>query len=79
MVKCRPVEVFAKQPTKQSNLGMTWILYMDRASNSQESRAKLMLTKSKGPIIDYALHFSFKVTKNQAEYKALLVGLKLTK
>lgn len=68
-----------EQPTKQLDLGMTLILHIDGTSNSQGSRAGLILTKSKGMIAKYALHFLFKVTNNHYEYKVLLAGLKLAK
>lgn len=52
---------------------------MDGASNFQESGVGLILTNSKGVVIEYALHFSFRAINNQAEYDALLAGLKIAK
>lgn len=52
---------------------------MDGASNFQESGASLILTNFEGVVIEYALHFSFRVTNNQAEYEALMARLKIAK
>ena len=50
---------------------------MDDASNDTGSRAGIMLINSKGHKIHYAIRFRFKVSNNNAEYEALIVGLRL--
>ena len=50
---------------------------MDGSSNSCGSGAGLIITNSEGFLVEYALRFLFKVTNNQSEYEALLVGLKI--
>lgn len=52
---------------------------MKGTSNFQESEAKLILINLEWVVIKYTLRFSFKVINNQAEYEALLVGLKIAK
>ncbi|GJT21471.1 reverse transcriptase domain-containing protein [Tanacetum coccineum] len=54
-----------------------WKLYTDRASSPDGSSAGLMLIDPKGKEYTYALHFEFKTTNNEAEYKALLVRLRI--
>ncbi|XP_073107344.1 uncharacterized protein [Elaeis guineensis] len=41
------------------------------------SGAGFLLTNSKGVVTDHALRFDFKASNNQAEYEALVAGLKL--
>ena len=50
---------------------------MDGAFNSNGCKAGLILIDSEGQYLDYALRFSFFTLNNQAEYEALLAGLKL--
>ena len=50
---------------------------MNGASNSSGCGAGLILTDPEGQCLDYALRFSFSTSNNQAEYEALLVGLKV--
>lgn len=52
---------------------------MDGASNSFNSGASLILTNSEGVVAKYGLRCAFKASNNQAEYGALLVGLRITK
>ena len=57
----------------------TWTLHVDGASNEQGSRAELILKSSEGVVAEYALRFSFKTFNNQAEYEALIAGLRIAK
>lgn len=80
LIKCTWSEDKAdEEPIELFDPETTWILYMDGASNFQESGVGLILTNSKGVVIEYALHFSFRAINNQAEYDALLAGLKIAK
>ena len=51
---------------------------MDGAANAQGSDAGLILTSSNGIDMEYALRFGFQASNNEAEYKAVIVGLNLT-
>ena len=55
------------------------MLHIDGASNAQCSGAGLILINFEGVIAEYALRFNFKILNNQAEYEALLAGLKIVK
>ncbi|GJR10899.1 reverse transcriptase domain-containing protein [Tanacetum coccineum] len=52
-------------------------LYTDGASSFDGSGAGLMLISPEGKEYTYALRFKFKTTKNEAEYEALLAGLRI--
>ena len=56
---------------------VVWVLHVDGASNLQGSGTGLILASPEGVVAETALRFSFTATNNQAEYKALLAGLKL--
>ncbi|XP_057757888.1 uncharacterized protein LOC130976943 [Arachis stenosperma] len=54
-----------------------WNLFVDGASNPQGSGAGILLESPEGIILEHSLRFSFKASNNQAEYEALIAGLKL--
>ena len=56
-----------------------WILHVDGASNSDGSGAGLILANSDGVVAECALRFQFPATNNQAEYEALLAGLRVSR
>ena len=56
---------------------LVWKLSLDGATNAQGSGAGLILTSPKGIDIEYALRFGFQVSKNEAEYEVVIVGLNL--
>nr|GEX16844.1 hypothetical protein [Tanacetum cinerariifolium] len=55
-----------------------WKLYTDVASNENGSGAGLILIDSKGAEYSYALRLNFTNLNNNAEYEALLAGLRIT-
>ncbi|CAL9031657.1 unnamed protein product, partial [Prunus brigantina] len=56
-----------------------WILHVDGSANQQGCGAGLVLTTPDGSKLEYALRFSFRTSNNEAEYEALLAGLRLAK
>ncbi|XP_020413816.1 uncharacterized protein LOC109947629 [Prunus persica] len=56
-----------------------WILHVDGSANQQGCGAGLVLTTPDGLKIEYALRFDFRTSNNEAEYEALLAGLRLAK
>lgn len=59
--------------------GPQWTLYVDDASNLRGCGAGLVLISPSGITVEYALRFSFQASNNEAEYEALLAGLRLAK
>ena len=74
-----PNDKLKQVETPEPDLTLMWVLHIDGVSNAQGSRADLILTNFEGIVIEYALRFNFKASNNQAEYEALLVGLKIAK
>ncbi|GJT63149.1 reverse transcriptase domain-containing protein [Tanacetum coccineum] len=56
-----------------------WVLYTDGASSAKGSGAGLVLISPTKTEYTYALRLNFESTNNQAEYEALLVGLRIAK
>ncbi|RDX88909.1 Tf2-6, partial [Mucuna pruriens] len=56
-----------------------WFLSVDGSSNHAGSGAGIILEGPAGAFIEQSLHFEFKASNNQAEYEALLAGMKLAK
>ncbi|GJY82714.1 reverse transcriptase domain-containing protein [Tanacetum coccineum] len=54
-----------------------WILFTDGSSCTNSSGAGLILTNPEGMEFTYALRFRFDATNNEAEYEALIAGLKI--
>nr|KYP32410.1 hypothetical protein KK1_046923 [Cajanus cajan] len=54
-----------------------WTLHVDGSSNSKGGGAGIILEGPNKGTLEKSLKFGFKVTNNQAEYEALLAGLRL--
>ncbi|GJW61993.1 reverse transcriptase domain-containing protein [Tanacetum coccineum] len=54
-----------------------WILFTDGSSCLEGSGAGLILTNPEGKEFTYALRFEFDASNNEAEYEALVVGLRI--
>nr|KYP75646.1 Retrovirus-related Pol polyprotein from transposon 17.6 [Cajanus cajan] len=54
-----------------------WILHVDGSSNAQGSGAGIILANPSGITIEQSLRFGFRASNNQAEYEALIAGLRL--
>nr|GEW54509.1 reverse transcriptase domain-containing protein [Tanacetum cinerariifolium] len=57
----------------------SWTLFTDEASSPKGSGAGLVLIGPSGIEYTYALHLTFPSTNNEAEYKALLAGLRIAR
>jgi ribonuclease HI len=63
--------------TSKTELQEPWILFTDGSSCVDGSGAGLILTNPEGMEFTYALRFEFTATNNEAEYEALLAGLRI--
>ena len=82
LVECAWLDVPPAKELKTSSvepvdLGLSWVLHVDGASNAQGSGAGMILVGPDNFYTKSALMFSFATTNNQAEYEALLIGLKI--
>nr|KYP60391.1 Uncharacterized protein Mb2253c family [Cajanus cajan] len=56
-----------------------WTLYVDGSSNTRGDGASIILEGPNNVTIEQSLKFCFPITNNQAEYEALLAGLRLAR
>nr|KYP35793.1 hypothetical protein KK1_043148 [Cajanus cajan] len=56
-----------------------WTLHVDESSNTKGGGAGIILEGLHQVTIKQSLKFGFKITNNQAEYKALLARLRLAR
>ncbi|GKD41285.1 reverse transcriptase domain-containing protein [Tanacetum coccineum] len=68
-----PVDVSVKEVPQES-----WTLFTDGSSCVNGSGAGLILTSPEGTKFTYALRFQFAASNNDAEYEALIAGLRIT-
>ncbi|GKB85820.1 reverse transcriptase domain-containing protein, partial [Tanacetum coccineum] len=61
----------------EEELPEPWILFTNRSSYTDGSRAGLILTNPEGMEFTYSLRFRFDATNNEAEYEALIAGLRI--
>ncbi|XP_063942814.1 uncharacterized protein LOC135150442 [Daucus carota subsp. sativus] len=59
------------------NCSPWWNLYVDEAVNGNGAGAGIVLVSPEGHKLQSSIHFDFKATNNDAEYEALIAGLKL--
>lgn len=76
-IKSQCLAEFSANLTPLPDLSAGWTVYVDDSSNKTPSGAGVVLEGSDNLFLKQALEFGIKATNNQAEYKALLVGLNL--
>ncbi|XP_061356402.1 uncharacterized protein LOC133300832 [Gastrolobium bilobum] len=59
--------------------GGAWKVYVDGSSNNKGSGAGIIIERPKGVTIEHSLNLGFPTSNNQAEYEALIAGLKQAK
>ncbi|XP_068486400.1 uncharacterized protein [Phaseolus vulgaris] len=76
-IKSQCLADFSAELTPLPTLSGGWTLYVDGSSNKTACGAGVVLEGLDDPLLEQALQFGFRATNNQAEYEALLAGLKL--
>ncbi|KAK0593629.1 hypothetical protein LWI29_010571 [Acer saccharum] len=67
----------ARMMVGQNKKVFKWQLRIDGSSNTHGSGAGVVVSTPEGDSVECALRFDFKATNNQAEYEALIAGLKV--
>jgi len=78
-IKSQALADFAAELTPSSS-GIafpSWILYVDGSSNERSCGAGVVLEGPSEIVLEQALKFEFKTSNNQAEYEAIIAGLRL--
>ena len=63
--------------SKEEVLELWWMLHVDGAVNNEGSGADIVLVSPEGHRLLSAIHFTFKISNDDAEYEALIGGLRL--
>ncbi|GKC58182.1 reverse transcriptase domain-containing protein, partial [Tanacetum coccineum] len=72
-------DFIVERPEEESpdELPEPWTLFTDGSSCVDGSGAGLILTNPEGAEFTYAMRFRFEATNNEAEYEALIAGLRI--
>ncbi|KAL0288773.1 UNVERIFIED_CONTAM: hypothetical protein Scaly_2720700 [Sesamum calycinum] len=54
-----------------------WLLHVDGSSTAQGSGAGAVITSPQGEDVEFAIKFDFKASNNEAEYEALVPGMRI--
>ncbi|KAL0373476.1 UNVERIFIED_CONTAM: hypothetical protein Sradi_3263300 [Sesamum radiatum] len=80
-IKAQVLADFVSKMTKMSIKGtsqeQTWLLHVDGSSTTQGSGAGIVITTPQGEDLEFAIKFGFKASINEAEYEALVVGMRM--
>ncbi|KAL0444791.1 UNVERIFIED_CONTAM: hypothetical protein Slati_2201800 [Sesamum latifolium] len=53
-----------------------WLLHVDGSSTIQGSGAGIVITLPQGEDLEFTIKFGFKASNNEAEYEALVIGMR---
>ncbi|KAL0434020.1 UNVERIFIED_CONTAM: Ribonuclease HI [Sesamum latifolium] len=76
-IKAQVLAEFVQEATFTEASKGHWLLHVDGSSTLTGSGAGIVLTSPEGDELEYALHFDFKASNNEAEYEALIAGIKM--
>lgn len=63
----------------EEKIDSPWRLFVDGSSGRQGVGAEIVLEGPNNILVEHSLIFRFKISNNQAEYEALLVGMELAR
>ncbi|XP_058088900.1 uncharacterized protein LOC131235647 [Magnolia sinica] len=72
-----PVPLLSPWRIQDAESKQKWILYVDKSLNFERVEAGIVLLVPDTTFIQYAIGLGFKASNNEAEYEALLAGLRL--
>ncbi|KAL0413829.1 UNVERIFIED_CONTAM: Ribonuclease HI [Sesamum radiatum] len=71
------ISEMAEITIKDESQGQRWLLHVDGSSTTQGSGAGIVITTPQGEDLEFAIKFEFKASNNEAEYEALVIGMRL--
>ncbi|KAL0409435.1 UNVERIFIED_CONTAM: hypothetical protein Sradi_1877900, partial [Sesamum radiatum] len=71
------VSEMAEMTIKDASPDQKWLLHVDGSPTAQGSGAGIVITKPQGEDLEFAIRFGFKVSNNEAEYEALVIGMRM--
>ncbi|KAL0426208.1 UNVERIFIED_CONTAM: hypothetical protein Slati_2795600 [Sesamum latifolium] len=80
-IKAQALADFVSEMTemtiKEASQDQKWLLHVDGSSTAQGSGAGIVITTPQGEDLEFAIKFDFKASNNEAEYEALVIGLRM--
>ncbi|KAL0447987.1 UNVERIFIED_CONTAM: hypothetical protein Slati_1926600 [Sesamum latifolium] len=71
------VSEMAGMSIKDASQDQRWLLHVDGSSTTQGSGADIVITTPQGEDLEFAITFDFKASNNEAEYEALVIGMRM--
>ncbi|KAL0367314.1 UNVERIFIED_CONTAM: Ribonuclease HI [Sesamum radiatum] len=72
------ISEITKMSVKDTSQDQVWLLHIDGSSTTQGSGAGIVITTPQGEDLEFAIKFGFKASNNEAEYEALVIGMRMT-
>ncbi|KAL0293250.1 UNVERIFIED_CONTAM: Retrovirus-related Pol polyprotein from transposon [Sesamum radiatum] len=72
------VSEMAEMTIKDASQDQKWLLHVDGSSTAQGSGAHIVITTPQSEDLEFAIKFGFKASNNEAEYEALVIGMRMT-
>ncbi|KAL0444485.1 UNVERIFIED_CONTAM: hypothetical protein Slati_2171200 [Sesamum latifolium] len=80
-IKAQALADFVSEMTeitiKEASQDQKWLLHVDGSSTAQGNGASIVITTPQGEDLEFAIKFGFKASNNEAEYEALVIGLRM--
>ncbi|KAI3453674.1 hypothetical protein Pfo_010337 [Paulownia fortunei] len=76
-IKAQALADFLQEMTPTDEVPEAWLLHVDGSATISDCGAGIVLTSSEGEELEFAVKFKFKASNNEAEYEALVRGLKM--
>ncbi|KAL0453904.1 UNVERIFIED_CONTAM: hypothetical protein Slati_1368500 [Sesamum latifolium] len=80
-IKAQALADFVSEMTemtiKEASQDQKWLLHVDGSSMAQGSGASIVITTPQGEDLEFAIKFNFKASNNEAEYEALVIGMRM--
>ncbi|KAL0453044.1 UNVERIFIED_CONTAM: hypothetical protein Slati_1282500 [Sesamum latifolium] len=71
------ISEMAEMSVKDTSQDQVWLLHVDGSSTTQGSGAGIVITTPQGEDLEFAIKFGFKASNNEAEYEALVIGMRM--
>ncbi|KAL0405116.1 UNVERIFIED_CONTAM: hypothetical protein Slati_3825500 [Sesamum latifolium] len=71
------ISEMAEMTIKDASQDQKWLLHVDGSSTAQGSGAGIVITTPQGEDLEFTIKFSFKASNNEAEYEALVIGMRM--
>ncbi|KAL0445748.1 UNVERIFIED_CONTAM: hypothetical protein Slati_1702700 [Sesamum latifolium] len=72
------ISEMAGMSVEDTSQDQVWLLHVDGSSTTQGSGAGIVVTSPQGEDLEFAIKFGFKASNNEAEYEALVIGMRMT-